>query len=319
MADRYTPSILLSKKKIAETKVEPETQPSLLKPDLVERIKRLMFLARSAVDGALSGFHRSFHLGQSIEFSQHKEYSQGDDLKDLDWKAYAKSDRFFIKQYETETNTKSIILIDASNSMNFGTTGVTKYEYSRILACALSFIFLNQFDEAGIISTSGNGIKFLSPGRGRIFLKTIAEHLVLTEPCGSSDLVEAMGFLSGKLWRGISIIISDLLADEERIVKEIKYLRHRRNDCVVLQVLDPAELHFNFNESGLFKGLEDDGEITTDPGEIRGRYIEELMKSINFYRKNFRINEIYYMLVETSTPIEKVLSDILTARLRSAI
>lgn len=311
MTDRYTPTIwrpVLTKEKfeVANSRIN-----EVLQPVTIEKIKNFILMSKEAVDGALSGIHKSYHLGQSIEFSQHKEYSQGDDLKDLDWKAFAKSDRYFIKQYETETNAKVIILVDASESMNFGTIGIKKFEYAKRLSGALSFLFLNQYDETGLLISSGKGLNYLAPHRGMGFLKNIATHLLLSGTNGISFLPDAIRFISEKLWRGISIIISDLITDEEPVIKEIKYLHKKKNDVLMLQLLDPAELKLDFHQSGLFRGLEDDGEIYTDPEMIRKKYQEEIARMIHYYSSNFRNEEINYMLVETSTPLEKVISELI--------
>lgn len=311
MTDHYTPTIWSPIPTQEKFEVEDTRINEVLQSDTIEKIKNFILMSREAVDGALSGIHKSYHLGQSIEFAQHKEYSQGDDLKDLDWKAFAKSDRYFIKQYETETNARVMILVDASQSMNFGTTGIKKFEYARRLAGALSFLFLNQYDETGLLISNGKGLNYLAPHRGRGFLKNIANMLLLGDTYGTSSLPDAIRFISEKLWRGISIVISDLIADEAPLIKEIKYLRKKKNDVLVLQLLDPAELKLDFHQSGLFRGLEGEGEIYTDPEKIRKRYQEEVESMIDYYRTNFRNNDINYMLIETSMPLEKAISELI--------
>lgn len=311
MADRYTPTIWRPFQRKEKFEVATSRIDEVLQPDTIEKIKNFILMSKESVDGALSGIHKSYHLGQSIEFSQHKEYSQGDDLKDLDWKAFAKTDRYFIKQYETETNAKVIILVDASESMNFGTTGIKKFEYAKRLAGALSFLFLNQYDETGLVISSGRGLNYLAPHRGIGFLKDIATRLLLSDTYGTSSLTDAIRFISEKLWRGISIIISDLITDEEPVIREIKYLHKKKNDVLVLQLLDPAELNLNFHESGMFRGMEGDGEVYTDPEMVRKKYQEEIGRMIHYYSSNFRDEEIYYKLIETTSPLERVISELI--------
>jgi uncharacterized protein (DUF58 family) len=311
MTDRYTPTIWTPPVKQGKIEVENSKIREFFQPEIIEKIKNFVLLSREIVDGALSGLHKSYHLGQSIEFSQHKEYSQGDDLKDLDWKAFAKSDKYFIKQYERETNARVIILVDASQSMNFGTVGITKFEYAKQLSGALSFLFLNQYDEAGLVVSSGKGIDYLAPHRGLGFLKDIASRLLFTETTGSSSLQDAIRFMSEKLWRGISIIISDLITDEDTVIKEVKYLHKKKNNVLVLQLLDPAELNLDFHQSGLFRGLENDGEVYTDPEIIREKYKEEISRAIHYYRSNFEDDNIYYFLIETSTSPVQVISELI--------
>lgn len=314
MADRYTPSVWRPAFRREIIEVKNGQIQTLITPELIEKLKKFTFISKEAVDGALSGLHKSYHLGQSIEFSQHKEYSQGDDLKDLDWKAFAKSDRYFIKQYETETNARVFILLDASGSMNFGSGEITKFEYARRLAGAISFLFLNQYDETGLLISNGQGMSFVSPHRGLNFFKTIAGQLIAVAPYGDANLSEAIKFVAEKLWRGISIIISDLIVDEESIVKNIKYLKTKKNDVLVLHILDPVEMNLDIDQSGLFRGLERDGEVYTDPAIVRSRYREEVNRVIDYYKKNFLMNNIHYMLVDITTPVEKVISTMISLR-----
>ncbi len=312
MADRYTPTIWRPVAKEEKIEIKKSRIKDILQPDTIEKIKHFILISKEVVDGSLSGIHRSYHLGQSIEFSQHKEYSQGDDIKDLDWKAFAKFDRYFIKRYETETNARVIIFVDASKSMDYGTGEITKFEYGRRLAGALSFLFLNQYDEVGLLISGGKGLSYLAPHRGMGFLRDIAGSLLLSEAEGRLWLPDAIKFISEKLWRGISIIISDLIADEEKVVKEIKYLHKRKNDVLILHLLDRTELNLDFPQSGLFRGLEDDGEIYTDPASIREKYQKEIERVLHYYSSNFRDEGIYYKLIETSTPLEKVISELLS-------
>jgi len=314
MTDRFTPAIIKPQVKEVVLEGEETNLPELLNPDIIEKIKNFIFLAKNTVDGILNGVHKSYHLGQSVEFSQHKEYSQGDDLRDLDWKAFAKSDRYFIKQYDTETNARVVIIMDASDSMNFGTTGITKFDYAKQLTGALAFLFLQQYDETGVLICNSDGLKYITPHRGLRFFKEIATHLVISSTSGDARLLDAIRFVAEKLWRGIVILISDLIMDEERLVKEIRYLHSRKNDVMVLHLLDPAELTLNFSHAALFKGLEGEGEIHSDPEKIRRDYIKEIERIIDYYRYNFRMNDIYYMFVNTSSQLEKIISDIMIYR-----
>ncbi|HEY4716564.1 MAG TPA: DUF58 domain-containing protein [bacterium] len=287
---------------------------SILEPEVLERINRLIYRARISVDGALSGLHKNYHIGQSVEFSQHKEYSQGDDLSNLDWKAYAKSDRYFIKQYDTETNTRCIILMDASASMDFGSISITKIDYARLLAASIAFLLLNQFDEVGLLIASGDGFHYISPHRGRQFIRKISENLMTAEPRGAADLPGAFQFIADRLSRGIVIALSDLIADEEAVIRGARYLHGKRNDMMVLQIFDPCELRFDFDEPWRFIGLEGEGEVQADPAAVRQAYISEITTSVEKYRKGFKMNGIDHLLIETSTPPENALSRLIGTR-----
>ena len=258
----------------------------LLDPEAMAKIGRTELLARQLVEGFISGRHRSPYRGFSVEFAEHREYTPGDDLRDLDWRVYAKSDRYYIKQYIEETNLRATILLDASGSMAYrGTAASThngkplsKFEYARFLAASLVRLLLNQQDAVGLVTFDDNVRRYL-PSRSRSnHLSVLLEEMFRTEPGRDTALAPVFHDIAERVHRrGLLIVISDLFDGAEDILKALHHFRFRKHEVIVMHVMAEEELTFPFTRWSEFKDLEHDGNrLELDPESFREPYLAEM-------------------------------------------
>ncbi|MEG8946089.1 DUF58 domain-containing protein [Rosettibacter firmus] len=294
---------------------------SFLDPSIIAKIENLELRARMIVEGFMIGLHRSPYHGFSVEFSEHRPYMQGDSLKNLDWKVYAKREKFFIKQYEEETNLICHIFLDASNSMNFKYNAqVTKLEYAITLAAALSYIMINQQDAVGLATYSDHVHSFLPPKSNNVYLKTLFLELLKVNPSGKTLTSKCIDPLVNKInKRGLTIIISDFFDFTQpqqdniktdmfdSIMKTLKHIHYKKNEVIVFQILDPVEKNFNFDRDSIFVDIETGEEITTQPYFIQKAYQESMQEFINRFKTECLNYGIEYNLLETTTPFDKAL------------
>jgi uncharacterized protein (DUF58 family) len=290
-----------------------------LDPAVVARLGTLELKARTIVEGFLSGLHRSPFKGFSVEFAEYRQYMPGDDLSTIDWKIYARNDRYYVKKFEEETNLDCHVLIDVSGSMAYGSGPVTKFEYAACLAASLGFLMTRQRDAIGLMAFDERIVTMLPasarPGQLRAFLVTL-DRLRLgreTHLAGPLDrLCEAL------TKRGMVVLISDLLDDPEAVIRGVKHFKFRGSDVIVLHVLDPHEIEFPFDRATRFEDLETSEEIVAVPGAVRSHYLERIGGLIEQYRRDFGSAGIDYVLVPTSRPLEMTLLSYLSTRARSA-
>ncbi len=242
-----------------------------LRPEVISRLQSLELRARGIVEGFISGLHRSPYHGFSLEFAQHREYSPGDDLKHLDWKVQARTDRYYVKQYEEETNLRCTFALDSSRSMLYASDGETKLDYARLLCASLAFLLARQGDSVGLVSFDSK-VRFALPPTNqlRVFLEALASVEPGTEPTGIGQVLHELAESTRK--RGLVVIVSDLIDDPEAVVAGLHHLRHGRHEVVAFWVLDPAELSFPFEAFSTFKGLEGEEELSVDPLALREAY-----------------------------------------------
>ena len=255
--------------------------PSKLTPEILARIDKLELDARQVVEGYLSGRHRSPRFGFAVEFAQHREYAPGDDIRHIDWKVYARTERYHLKQYEQETNLVGWLVLDASESMKVGTvrspdgTTSTKYDVACTLAAALAYLMVQQADSIGFQMYAGKlklGLKPLGgPSRVREVIRALVDG-PYRESANTGQALREMAGIFGR--RGIVFLFSDLLDDAAELVEGLRTLKSQRHEVVVFQVLDVAEIDFNFRQPTLFQGLEDLPEISTDPLTVRDSYLK---------------------------------------------
>ncbi len=287
-------------------------------PDVLARINGLFLRARHVVDGLLLGIHKSRSKGFSTDFEEYREYTPGDDLRHLDWKAYGKFDRYFIKQYRRTSNLKTQILLDVSGSMDYGSDHMSKFDYGCLLAASLSYLMLKQQDGVGLVTFSENVVNVIPPGARQGHLAAIIESLEASRPQGRSAVGQVLQQLAvGFTRRGLTILISDLLDDPEEVLKGIKLLRYRGGDIIVFHLLDKDELDFPFQEVTKFKDLEEDLELLTDPRDIRKAYLKTIAFLIDTYRTSCGIHFVDYALLNTSTPLDQALVSYLSWRDKS--
>ena len=237
-------------------------------------LKNLYLRARFVVDGVMVGIHPSQAKGLSSEFEEHRGYSQGDDIRHIDWKAYAKFDRYFIKEYREATNLKAYIAMDSSSSMGYASDGWSKFDYGSTLAASLAYLMLKQQDSVGLITFSNRIEKMIPPKSAHDHLFAILKELEDRRPQGETSAASVLQEIAASLKRrGLIILISDLLDNQEEVVRGLKQLRSRGSDIMVFHLLDRDELHFPFKEPSLFQDMEEDLKLLADPLAIRSAYL----------------------------------------------
>ena len=290
-----------------------------LQPEAISRIARLDLRARHIVEGFLAGLHRSPYFGQSVEFVQHREYVAGDDPRSIDWKVWSKTDKYYIKQYEEDTNLRSTIVVDVSESMRFGTNPLTKYEYACAIAASLSYLLLKQQDSVGLISFDG-AIRAQTPTRSqRNHLHAIIAALDAESPEKKTDMYEVLRRVADERSRkGMVILISDLFAPREGLFRGLEMLRYRGHDVLVFHVMDDAELDFEYNGTTRFEGLEEMGDLICDPRALREGYLQAVREFTDEIRRFCAVHVIDYQTIRTSEHLDAALSHYLNHRLGMA-
>jgi uncharacterized protein (DUF58 family) len=287
-----------------------------LHPEAIARISRLEVRARHIVEGFLSGIHRSPYFGQSIEFLQHREYTTGDDLRHIDWKVWAKQDRYYVKQFEEDTNMRATLLVDVSQSMQYGSGPLNKYEYGATIAASLAYLLLRQQDAVGCVAFD-ESIRVKVPLRTkRNHLSAIIQALGVAEPAHKTELAQILrGVAESYPRRGLMILVSDLLTDRASLGKGLKLLRQQGHDVMVLHVMDDDELDFPFNGPTRFEGLELADSLNCNPRALREGYLKALDDFLAEVRRTCSQNGVDYALVRTSQPLDAALAAYLNHRL----
>jgi len=292
-------------------------------PRLLARLARLELRARTAVEGLAGGRHRSPLRGASTTFAEHREYTPGDDLRHLDWRVIARSDRNFVRQYEEETDLTGYLVLDASASMRFSTLDWTKLDYATWTVAALARLLVLQHDSAGLFVTAGEALeKWLPPGGTERHWHTMVEMLEGIQPEGSGDPALALETAAARMERrGLVVWVSDCLGDPDLAAHAAGLLRHKGHDLLVLRTLDPAEVHFPFGRSTRFDPLELGERLLLDPRAIRNAYLQEFEDHARRLRLGLRSLNVDFLRMETDQALEIALSKFLalrTARMRRA-
>ena len=278
--------------------------------------------AREIVEGFLSGLHRSPYYGQSVEFVQHREYVPGDDFRRIDWKVWSKTDKYYIKQYEEDTNLRTLLLVDVSESMNYGSGAMTKYDYACTVAAALSYLLLRQSD-AVALTTFDNAIRSRVPPRSRqSHLHSIVEALRTQKPASKTGIEKLLAQVAEEQsLKGMVVLISDLFVDPQALDKGLSLLRHRGHDVMVFHILDDEELDFDFSGTTKFEGLEAAGDVVCDPRALREGYLTALNQFLETIRRNCSRRLIDYQTIRTSEHLDAALAHYLNHRIgmRSAL
>jgi uncharacterized protein (DUF58 family) len=296
--------------------VTEEDPRRFLDPDVIARISRLDLRARHVVEGYISGMHRSPFFGHSVEFLQHREYVPGDDLRHIDWKVWSKTDRYHIKQYEEDTNLRTTLVVDVSESMHYGRGALNKYSYACTIAACLGYLLLRQQDSVGLITFDAD-VRHITPARGQITqADALAKALHVSRPRAKTDLEKILRRVAESVSsRGLIVLVSDLLADREPLMRGLEMLCHRRHDVLVFHVLDDDELTFPFAGTTRFEGMEELPHLLCDPRALRDGYLEALEEYLVEVRRGCVRKGIDYMLVRTGDPLDAVLSKFLHHRM----
>jgi len=286
-----------------------------LDPKTLAKIGRLDLIARLVVEGYISGLHRSPYHGFSVEFADHREYVPGDDIKHLDWRTLAKTDRYYIKEYEEETNLRSTIVLDTSESMKYASGAVSKLEYGCFIAASLAYMLVQQQDSVGLALFDSAVHRFIPPRASAAHLKLILHELNGIVPKAKTSMDLIFHDVAERIHkRGLVVVISDLFADPETILMGLRHFRHNRHEVVVFHVLDEYELEFPFDDTTLFEGLEEFGEVLTEPRSLRNTYLQEVKDFVMAMKRGCRQHEIDYVQMSTATPLDVALSAYLASR-----
>jgi uncharacterized protein (DUF58 family) len=284
--------------------------------DALMRIKSLELRARVVVHGLLSGLHRSPYHGFSVEFTEYRQYSPGDDPRRVDWRVFARSDRYFVKRFEDETNLRCYLVVDQSRSMSYGSLSYTKANYAVTLGATLAYFLASQRDAVGLVTFADQVAEYLParyrPGHLRRLL------LALDRPLSgrATDLTAPLRYVADLVAkRGLVVLISDLLAPIQLLEQHLGYLRSRGHEVVVFQVLDPAELRFEFHEATIFQDLETGSELYIDPAVAGRQYAERLSDHRAGVRRACARQGIEYHELATDRPLDLALFDYLRGRL----
>ncbi len=292
-----------------------------LHPETIAKVGRLDLRAKQLVEGFISGLHKSPFFGQSMEFAQHREYVAGDDIRHLDWKVWSKTDKFYIKQYEAETNLRANLVVDTSESMIYGRDKhrkagtLNKYEYACTAAACLAYLIIRQQDAAGVSSFGWDVKQAIPPKSSQRHLDAITKTLDHSRPAEKTRIDRALRSVAESSHsRGMVIVFSDLLTDREPLFKGLEMLRHRRHDVMVFHILDDDELTFPFGGMTKFEGLEELPDLFCDPKALRQGYLEALEEYLVEVRRGCTRMGIDYNLIRTSDYLDAVLSRFLFRR-----
>lgn len=287
-----------------------------LQPQVVSTLANMELRARLVVEGFIAGLHRSPYHGFSVEFAEHRPYMPGDEIRHVDWKIYGRTDRFYIKQYEEETNLKAYLVLDASRSMTYASPGqMTKLEYASYLAASLAYMMVKQQDAVGLATFDETITAFLPPHSTRPYLKQLL--LMLQRLSGGKGTAagRSLHLVAERLKRrGLVIILSDLLDDPDQVIAAFKHFRHKKNEVIVMHILDPLERSFAFAQDATFKDLETAEQVATQPWHIRSGYRDAVSEFIDRYKRECREHHIDYVLLDTRTPFDVALIEYLSKR-----
>ncbi len=284
-------------------------EKELLSSDLIHRLEPISLRARLVVEGFLTGLHRSPYHGFSVEFSEHRMYQPGDDLRHLDWKVLGRTDRYYIKQFEEETNLRATVLLDTSGSMSFRSGGqVNKLDYGKSLAAALIHLLLNQRDATGLGLFDSELRHLLPPRSAQIWRSELFGALEAAQPGQETALGEALHQVAERIGRrGLVVLISDLLDDPASLMAGLHHFRHMGHEVIVFQLLDDRELDFAFPREAVFEALESSHRITLDPWQVREGYAGEMQRFLEEIRSGCSRHRVSHHLLTTSTPLEEAL------------
>ena len=284
-----------------------------LDPAVLARIGNLELVARTVVEGFISGLHHAPYLGLSIDFAEHRAYMPGDDIRRIDWRLFGRTDRFFIKQFEADTNTNFSVLLDISRSMDYGSVAITKLEYAKILSACLAYFCNQQRDRVGLITFDSRIVDHVPPSAKH--LDVILHTLDRLTPGGQGSLVEPLRRISDHFQRrSIVALVSDFYEDPANVMEGLKYLIGRGNDVIVFHILDPAELDFPDGDPGNFEDIESGERMPVIPKDVREEYrtlVEQHLAAIN---RNMTDARVDYALLTTAQPLDHALFHFLSNR-----
>ncbi|MBU0520486.1 DUF58 domain-containing protein [bacterium] len=287
----------------------------ILSPQSLARISNLQLLARRVVEGFITGLHKSPYHGFSVEFAEHRAYMPGDPIKHIDWKVWARTDRYVIKRFQEETNLKSYILLDCSASMAFSSQSITKLQYGVALSAALAYLMIEQRDAAGLVLFDEKPQKVLPPRSVRSYLNLILKELQSLKPSGKTRIAETLHNVADRMKRrGLVILISDLLDEPDEILSGIKHFRYDGHEVIVMQILDPLERTFAFKRDARFRDMETDEKMISQPWHLQAAYKKVMQEYLDAIKAGCREQNADYTLFDTTQNYDLALMEYLKKR-----
>ena len=286
-----------------------------LNSNVINQIDNLYLKAKMIVEGYMSGLHKSPYHGFSIEFSEHRAYGVGDEVKNIDWKLWSKTDKYYIKRFEEETNLLAHIFLDSSKSMDFSSINISKFEYSKMIVATLSYLMMQQKDAVGLVVFDSEIKSTILPKNNKAHLNTILSIIENTEIGNDTNISKILHVGAEKIKKkGLVILVSDLLDDPNEVINSLKHFKYNNNEVLVFHVLDPKERNLDYNERTIFEDLETNKIIETEPWQINQSYKREMDDLIKYYKTECAINKIDYNLLITDQNLEWSLSQFLNKR-----
>jgi uncharacterized protein (DUF58 family) len=282
-------------------------------PQVLARIGNLEMVARSVVDGFINGLHRTNVFGASVDFAEHRGYVAGDDIRRVDWRLYARTDRYYIKEYEADSNANFSVLLDVSKSMGFGSTSLTKLEYSKMLAGCLTYLVHRQRDRVGLVAFDDDVVEHVPPSAKH--METVLHVLDRLKPSRPGSLRAPLHKMAEHFGRrGMLVVISDLYEEPDAVIEALGPLRFRGSEVILFHVLDPAELDFDFQEASAFEDLESGEQIPIVPAALREEYRRMIRAHIEAIAERCKGARIDYTMLQTSAPLDHALFSYLSMR-----
>jgi len=285
-------------------------------PSALARIRNLELLARTVVDGFINGLHRAPHLGFSLDFAEHRGYEPGDDLRRVDWRVFARTDRYYVKQFEADSNANLVVALDVSKSMRYASRGVSKLDYGRFLAASLLYFSHQQRDRVGLVTFDTEVREYVPPSARHLEFGLYALDRVAEGGTPGTLAAPLLRLTERLVRRGIVVVISDLYDEPEAVANAVRPLRYRGHDVIVFHVLDPAEIEFPFGEAASFEDLETGDRMPIVPASVREQYQALVRQHTEALGRLFTDSRIDYTLFDTSVPLDHALFHYLSARER---
>jgi len=292
----------------------------ILDPKTLAKLGNLSLVAKTIVEGFISGLHRSIHKGASVEFAEHRQYVHGDDPKYLDWKVYGRTDRLYVREFREETNLKSYILLDASNSMNYSsrTDSITKFTYAQYLAGCLSYLMTKQKDATGLVVFDSDIKNFVKPASTRTHFHYLVNNIENLTPGNDTNIGDVLHKIANHIKRrSLIILMSDLFDDQESVIKGLAHFRHKHHEVIVFHIIDRAEMDFPFEGFKDFIDMETNEKIPVDTASIRATYQRVFNQFTTFYQRACSERGISYAKTVTQTPFDYFLYQFLELRSRT--
>ena len=297
--------------------VEQRSVYRYLKPEAVARMKNMTLVARSVVEGFISGLHKSPYHGFSVEFAEHREYVPGDNLRYLDWQALGRTDRYYVKQFEEETNLRCHILPDTSGSMDYKSDGVSKFEYAAYLAASLAYLMIRQQDTVGLVTYDDKIRHRILPHSTTVHLNHLLRTLESIKPGGDTSISVVFHRLAETIRkRSLLIIISDLFDNEIEVMRSLRHFRHKKHEVIIFHIFDRYEQEFPFDRLSNFIDLESGERLQIDPRYVRDEYLKQMKEFVDSYKRDCAESFIEYVATNTSIPFDFMLTNYLSKRKR---